>query len=335
MLNIGIAYNLKRESIRPEERESEFDDISTITAIKEAIVALGHHVTLLEADERFYDRLKKQHIDLVFNIAEGLHGESRESHIPAILEMCQIPYTGSGICTQAITLNKSRKKEILGYHKIPTPQFQLFKSKTEKKDPRLKFPLIVKPNAEGSSVGITNASLVFNESQLKKQINYCLTKLKQPVLVESFCPGREFTVSILGNTPPRILPLIEVTFDHLPKHLNPIDSHESKWIYDSPDRKKNPLICPAKIPTVLENRIKSIALKTYQILNCVDLCRMDIRLDAKGVPNVLDVNALPGLTPDPAHNSRFIISSYNAGLTYPQIIQSIVLAAIKRYKLTL
>ncbi len=333
---IGIALNLKK-SLNEKDRfdkYAEFDDLETANAIRLALENTGYEVVLLEADNDFIFSLKESNVDFVFNIAEGIHGESRESHVPAILEMFNIPYSGSGVLTQAITLNKSRKKEILDYYNIRTPKWQVFKSTNQKLKPDMRFPLIVKPDAEGSSIGITNESLVFDIVSLKKQVRKVLKDYDQPALVEEFVTGREFTVSLLGN-PPKVLPIVEVNFNHLPDGIHRFDSWEAKWIFDNPDSPVDPIICPADLKPKLKAQIEKVAKQTFDKLGCVDLARIDIRLDSDGNPHILDVNALPGLMPDPKMNSRFPKSCYAAGMTYDQIIQTILNSALKRYNLLL
>lgn len=333
---IGVAFNLKREAEKGDrpDKYAEFDDLETINAIRMAVENAGYEIVLLEADQDFLVKVRDASVDFVFNIAEGIHGESRESHVPAILEMLNIPYSGSGVLTQAITLNKSRKKEILNYHGIPTPRFQLFRNNHQRLDPNLRFPLIVKPDAEGSSVGIFNDSFVEDLPSLKKQVNKVLRDYDQPALVEEYMDGREFTVSLLGNNGSlKVLPIIEVDFNHLPEGLRRFDSYEAKWIYDNPDNVVDPLICPPDLKPKLKSALEKTAKRTFYTLGCVDFARIDIRLDSGGIPHVLDVNALPGLMPNPKHNSRFIRSCYTLGMTYDEIILSVLNAALKRYNL--
>lgn len=330
---IGFAFNARPSEDTPESDSVtlEYDEIETITAIQKALENVGFEVILLEADESFAERVKASKVEFVFNIAEGKKGESRESHIPAILEMLGIPYSGSGILAQALTLSKTRTKEILDYYKIPTARYQKFYTLNDKLSSKLHFPLIVKPDAEGSSVGITNSSVVHNEKELRNQIGQILNNFRAPVLVEEFCPGTEFTVGILGNNPPVVLPIIQVNFVHLPSWFEKIDSYESKWIFDNADGSVNPLICPAPIKPKLQKQIEEIALKAFEVLGCTDLCRMDIRLDRKGNPMILEVNALPGLNPNPNFHSRFPYACQAAGLKYDEMIVAITNAALKRY----
>lgn len=334
-LRIGLVYNLKRNPGKNERFDtySEFDDLDTIGAIKKAIESGGYDVSLCEADADLVQKLCDLDIDFVFNIAEGLNGGSREAQVPAILDMLSIPYSGSGVLTQALSLDKLRCKEILHHHGIPTPRHQLFRKAKQGFDSILQFPLIVKPNFEGSSKGITNDSLVFNRESLMEQVKYVIKHYNQPALVEEFCEGREFTVGIIGNSPSRLLPIVEITFDHIPAEIHPFDSHEVKWTYDNPESDIDPLICPAPLLPKLRSMIEKIALDTFLALGCDDFCRIDIRLDSNGIPNVLDVNALPGLIPDPRQNSRFPRACFTAGMTYDEMILTMLEAGLKRNRL--
>lgn len=332
---IGFAYNARPDVNTPSSNSValEYDEIETIEAIHAALISAGLEVELLPVNQDFFESLKTHPVDFVFNIAEGIRGESRESHIPAIMEMYGIPYTGSGVLTQALTLSKSRTKEILGYNRIPTPKYQLFRSATDLLDSQMKFPLIVKPDAQGSSAGIINDSVVHNIQNLRTQVKRILKEFGSPVLVEEYCPGKEFTVGIIGNDPPIVLPVIEVNFDHLPSGYAKIDSYESKWKFDVPGMGVVPLTCPAKISRRLQRKIIKIALDTYRVLDCVDFCRMDIRVDKRGAPNVLEINALPGLNPNPDFHSRFPYACEVAGLSYKDMILNILHAALKRYRI--
>lgn len=332
-MRIGLTYNLLPEkNIKLKTDEfAEFDDISTIQAIKSALESDGHEVIMIEAKEDAYEKIKNSKLDFVFNFAEGIHGNSRESHIPAMLEMLKIPYTGSDILTLSIALDKARTKEVLCYYNIPTSNFQLFKSANEPLNKKLHFPLFVKPNAEGSSKGITGKSLVHNEKELRERVDFIINRYSQPALVEEFLDGREFTVSVLGNNPPRVLPIVEVVFDNLPNDVPKFDCFEVKWIFDSPDSGIETVVCPAKIDKKLENKIKEIASNTFKVLNCKDFCRIDMRLDKNNVPNVIEVNPIAGLIPDPKENSRFPKACYTADMTFNEIILSILNAAIERY----
>jgi D-alanine-D-alanine ligase len=340
-MKIAFLYNIKliAPSLTNEEAQiyAEFDSPETIEGLKKAIEANNHTVHMIEANQDAYIKLKelkeKNEIDLVFNIAEGLYGESREGQIPSMLEMLQIPYTGSGPLNLAVTLDKARTKEILSYYKIPNAKFQVFSLVNEKLN-GLKFPIIVKPISEGSSKGIMDNNVVKNKEELTKKIKEIIEKYNQKAIVEEFLNGREFTVGLIEDiNGPRVLPIIEVKFDELPKNMNKIDSYEAKWFYDDPSKGMDPLVCPAKIDKKLEEKIKKVSLDTYKVLNCKDFARLDIRLDKKGIPNVLEINSLPGLIPDPKENSRFPRAARAAGIEFNKLIGMLIDSAKRRYNI--
>ena len=338
-MNITFTFNIRhsKPSLRNKRaiEEAEFDTIETIKGIAEALKKLGHKVFLIEADEKAFLKFKslKSKTDLVFNVAEGIFGEDREAHIPAILEMLQIPYVGSKPITQAICLNKAMTKEVLLYHGIPTANFQLFKTGQEKLKKDLKFPLIIKPNHEGSSKGIFQNSFVKKEKELRKKVKEVIKNLRQSALAEEFLDGREFTVALLGNNPVEVLPPIELNFSALPKNLIPMDSYEVKWLVDNPESDVETVICPAKIEKKLWQEIKEISLKTKEALEILDWCRIDLRLNKRGVPNILEINQIPGIIPEPKENSRFPLAARAAGYTYEQMLDKIIKSACKRYNI--
>lgn len=338
-MNIVFTFNVRHVkpslNLKQAMDEAEFDEPSTIKGIAQALKNLGHKVFLIEADEKAFLKFKtlKSKTDLVFNIAEGIFGEDREAHIPAILEMLQIPYVGSKPLTQAICLNKAMTKEVLLYHGIPTANFQLFKTGQEKLKKDLKFPLIIKPNHEGSSKGIFQNSFVKKEKELRKRVKEVIKNLRQPALAEEFLDGREFTVALLGNNPVEVLPPIELNFSALPKNLIPMDSYEVKWLVDNPESDIETVICPAKIEKKFWQEIKEISLKTKEVLEILDWCRIDLRLNKRGVPNVLEINQIPGIIPDPTENSRFPLAARKAGYTYEEMLDKIIKSACKRYNI--
>ena len=338
-MRIALVFNVRHTgpslSNKQAMEEAEFDTKETIQGITAALKKCGHKVILIEADENAYLKLKKlkSKIDLVFNIAEGLHGADRECQLPAMLEMLELPYVGSKPLTQAVCLSKARTKEILKYYGVPTPDFQLFKTGREKMK-NLKFPLIVKPNFEGSSKGIFNDCFVENKNELKKKVKQIISKFKQPALAEEFLPGREFTIGLIGNDPVEILPLVEIDFSAYPKNLHPMESYEAKWIVDNPDSKVKTVICPAKTDSKLSKRIKETCRNAKEALGILDWCRMDLRLDKKGVPNILEVNQIPGIIPDPKENSRLPLAARAKGYQFYELLGKIIKSAQLRYKKT-
>lgn len=295
---------------------------------------LFHDVTLIEADNNAFEKFKKLQPDLVFNVAECANGISREAQIPAMLDMLQIPYTGSDPLTLATCLDKARTKEVLSYYNIPTAKFLLIESISDLKNFDLRFPVIVKPVAEGSGKGIFNSSLLYSLDKLKENLTNNLQSYNQPFLVEEFLPGREFTVAIIGNgEDAEVLPIVEINLSELPKELAPIYSYEAKWIVDTRDNPLNIFSCPAHIDASLQEKITNIALRTYKVLRCRDWSRIDIRLDANGEPNIIEINPLPGILPDPKDNSCFPKAARSSGLSYEEMINKVLFTAARRYSL--
>jgi D-alanine-D-alanine ligase len=313
---------------------AEWDSVETITAVKSALER-HHTVSLVEADRFAFAKLATLKPDFVFNMAEGWSGPSREAQIPVLLELLEIPYTGSDPLTLCICLDKSRTKEVLFANGIPTPPFTVVSVKDELHDVHLNYPLIVKPLYEGSSKGIFDSSVVRTPQQLETEALRVIESYRQPALIEEFLPGREFTVALLGNGRNlRVLPIIESKFDHLPSHASPINSFEAKWLWDTIDRPMDVMECPANISPSLQTEIEKLCRQVFDVLRCRDWCRIDLRLDAQGVPNILEVNPIPGVLPNPEEHSFFPTASAAAGLSYDDMINGVVSAALPRYKLS-
>jgi len=309
---------------------AEWDTFETIDAVRAALAEF-HHVTLIEADENAYGKLQSHRPDIVFNIAEGFNGVSREAQIPAMLEMLNIPYTGSDPLTLAVCLDKSRAKEILSYHRIPTPNFAVINDIRDLRNISVVFPLIVKPLHEGSSKGIYNSSLARDNKELEREVDDILERYHEPVLVEEYLDGREFTVAVLGNGRDlTVLPIVEIKFDTLPQGVNPIYSYEAKWIWDRSDAPLDIFACPANISLELRNEIESICKKAFDVLRCRDWCRIDVRSDSKGRPHIIELNPLPGILPNPQDNSCFPKAARAGGFPYNKLIQSVLFLAAQR-----
>lgn len=350
-MNVALTFNVKPEGgafieelspiqniagTQPQKSTdtfAEWDTWETINAVKEAIETF-HSVDLIEADHNAYEKLKESNCDIVFNIAEGFNGLSREAQIPAILDMLNIPYSGSDPLTLSICLDKARTKEILSYYKIPNAKFLVIEQSEQLINIRLDFPLIVKPIGEGSSKGIYSSSFVNNKKELILETERILDEYNQPALIEEFLPGREFTVAIIGNNRnAEVLPIVEISYKDFPEDFIPIYSYEAKWILDTREKPLNVFSCPAKLDPVLENRIKKTALNTFQVLRCRDWARIDIRLDKNNSPNVIEINPLPGILPNPVDNSCFPKAARTVGLSYTEMINKVLYVAAKRYNL--
>ena len=346
----GAATATALAAAQSSDEFAEWDSPETLDAVAGALAALGE-VVRLEATADFPQRLREERPDIVFNIAEGLHGVCREAHVPAICEFFGVPYSGSDPLTLAICLDKARTKEVLAYHGVPTAAFALVESTGEiaalrarirsvhhvtpahvvPSERPLHLPLFVKPVHEGSSKGITEKNLCRSLQELEQQIEFLLATYAQPVLVEEFLPGDEFTCAILGNgANATVLPLVGMNFAALPSGALPIYGFEAKWLWDRPENPLEIFSCPAPISDAKRRAIESVVLRAYRVLGCRDWSRIDVRLDAGGVPNVVEVNPLPGILPNPADNSCFPKAARAAGLSYDELIQSCLRHAAER-----
>ncbi len=350
-MNVVVTYNLKPESdtsykeLSPVQTNNvtqteyaidtfaEWDTWETINALREAI-EVYHDVIMINANENAFEKFKKAKPDIVFNIAEGINCLSRESQIPAMLDMLQIPFTGSDALTLGICLDKSRTKEILSYHKIPTPKFFVVDNYNIPINHSFNFPLIVKPKSEGSSRGIFSSSLVRHNDELLTEIKRVIDEYDQPALIEEYLPGREFTVSVIGNdSETKVLPLVEIRYDKFPEDVEHLYSYEAKWILDTKESDFDVFECPASLVEELKKNIEETVLQTFKVLDCKDWSRIDVRLDKDGIPNIIEINPLPGIMPDPNENSSFPKAARVAGIDYNQMIQGVLYAACKRHNL--
>lgn len=363
-MKIALVYNgITRDILLqgPLDRTAELDSPHTIATLREAIAVHGHEVLLVEANEEAYERLRTSGVELVFNVAEGIRGADREAQIPAMLEMLGLPYTGSGPLSLALCLHKGKTKEILSWYGIPTPAFQVLTHPHEPLSEVLTFPLIVKLLHEGSSMGLSYDSVVETLSALVRRVTYLMQTYTQPVLVEQFIDGREFTVPILGNTPPQTLPVIEVQFKG-PRNITlfqPDDDVLRMLARAHGQRLATPLefrlsadqeralvhtedggvveipvalttsVCPADIPAVLTAALQDTALRAFRALECRDWCRVDMRVGADGIPQVLELNPIAGLDP----TCWFPRSARVAGMDYPTLMQTLIDIACRRYSL--
>ena len=311
---------------------AEWDAPATIAAVEAALSRLGT-VVRLEATEDFPERLRQTRPDIVFNIAEGFRGVNREAHVPAICEFFGIPYSGSDPFTLTLCLDKAKAKETLAFHGIPTPRFAVVETLADidSRTADLELPLFVKPLHEGSSKGITDSNLCWDRDHLVKQTKFLLENYVQPVLVEEYLPGQEFTCAVLGNgDEAAVMPIVGMNFDALPKGALPIYSFDAKFVWDRPEKPLEIFQCPARITKALQASIERVTLDAFRVLGCRDWARIDVRLDAAGNPNVLEVNPLPGILPDPADNSCLPKAARAAGIGYDELIQSCLKYAAAR-----
>jgi D-alanine-D-alanine ligase len=325
-LRIGFTYNVKRVATKGgNDTEAEYDAPETIDAIREALESYGHVVIPLEATAELPRQLTESPVDLVFNIAEGVSGRNREAVVPALCELMGIPYTGSDAATLSIALDKALSKRVLREHGILTPEFQVMESGRERLSPKLKFPLIVKPNQEGSSKGVSaHVSVCDNEEALRAVVRDLLERYRQPALIEDYIAGREFTVGLLGDKRPRALPPMEIVFrdrgNERPVYDYQIKQEWEKHVYYE---------CPAKLTPAELKGIERVCKETFDALDCRDVARVDLRVNAKGDIYVLEVNPLPGLTPD---YSDLCLIAKAANIEYRALIGEILAGGLKRLR---
>lgn len=339
-MRIGLAYNEKpaqRAAGEPPNTNDayvEWDEPGTIEAVAHALAPLGD-VIRLEADAFFPQKLALARPDILFNMAEGLRGPCREAHVPAICEYMGVPYTGSDPLTLALALHKGRAKEVLAFRGVATAPFAVIENPADLAHLKLPFPLFVKPIAEGSSKGIFTNNLCDTPEQLLERVLFLLQEYRQAVLVETYLPGPEFTVAILGNgAAAHCLPVVGIDFSALPEGAPPVYGYEAKWVWDTTERPLPIFECPANVPEELYRRLEAAALEAYRALGCRDWCRVDLRLDDFRIPNVVELNPLPGVIPDPRMNSCFPKAARAAGMSYDDLIRTVVRIAGERLGIT-
>jgi len=331
-MRIGITYNLKDElspdAIIDSEFCEEYDNRNTISALCNVFEKNGHEVVKLGGDAKVAEKIKEEKIDFVFNIAEGCHGRNRESHIPSILEMLNVPYSGSDPLTMGLTLDKLMTKKIALQAGIPTPRYKGVKTMKDLvvMEGKLQYPLVTKPAWEGSSKGIYDSSKVFTRKELEISVKSLLEKYPdQPILVEEYIEGREITVGVMGNESPEILGLMEIA-----SKKNPGGD-----VFYSLETKRNwrelvEYLSPPNLSRIFDNHIRYRALTAFKEFGCRDVARIDFRISEKyNKLFMLEVNPLPGLSPEYAD---LVIMAKSRGISYEELILSILRHALLRYK---
>lgn len=328
-LRVALIHNLKpshRREETPPDYYSECDSPKTVSGIVKALESQGHTVLPVEADRNLPQWLAQHPVDLAFNIAEGFCGQAREARVPALLELLGIPYTGSGVLALALALDKCRSKQVFLAAGVPTPKFQLFHSAQQPPEPRLHYPLIVKPNCEGSAKGIWASSVVQEEEALRAQVKKVMALYHQEALVEEFIEGTELTVGLLGKD--QLLPVLEIDFSDCQPSGESFYSWRMKEFQGNKEMFLNPKFwCPARLDAAATQAVQQVALKAAKALGTRDLARVDIRLSCDGIPYVLEVNPLPGLDPE---ESNFPIMAQAAGIPYAKLICGLVASALAR-----
>lgn len=326
-LKVGFTFNVKRvapDLAGEQDEEAEYDSPKTLQAIREAIASYGHDVVDLEATQDLPLQLASTPVDVVFNIAEGFKGRSRESQVPSLLELLDIPYTGSDPAALSVSLDKAVAKRMVRTHGILTPGYLVLNTGKERLPRELGFPLLVKPVAEGTSKGVTRKSIVRDEGELREVARDLISKYRQPALAEQYISGREFTVGLLGERRPKVLPPMEIVFLD-GSDPTPVYSFEMKQ--DWSDRIRYEV--PAKLSEREVDRLERAAREVFAVLGCRDVARIDFRIDAEGRIFFIECNPLPGLTPG---WSDLVLIAQAAGIEYRPLIGEILSFAIRRYQ---
>lgn len=343
---IALVANLvdgfERKPDDPIDAGAEFDRQQTIDAITAALEAEGHYVYLLEANGSLPEALMNLRPHICFNIAEGIHGDGREAQVPALCELLGIPYTASQVVANAISLNKTMTKRIWQQMGLPTAPYYEFTSLEDVAHAELHFPLFAKPAREGTGMGIDNKSIINNYEELIDRINWLLTSYHQPVLVEEYLPGREFTVGFIGNRGnptyrrrPDLygadgyhwFPILEI--DTLSSVSPTIYGHDAKSLDIGVEGAPN-YICPARISASLHARLIDLTRRAAEAIEVRDVSRVDFRIGADGEPYILEINTLPGLNP---MLSDLCIMAAAEGISHQTLISEILYLAAERYHL--
>jgi D-alanine-D-alanine ligase len=325
-ITIGLTYDLRSAYLAEgfsEEETAEFDRDDTIAAIESTIRSLGYATERIGHSRQLAAALVAgRRWDLVFNIAEGMHGIGREAQVPALLDMYRIPYTFSDPLVMSLTLHKGMTKRVIRDAGVPTADFRVVETPEDVRAVTFSPPYFVKPVAEGTGKGVTPQSIVHDKTDLAAACSRLIETFRQPVIIEPYLPGREFTTGIIGTGPAaRVLGTIEV---HLLDTAEPgVYSYVNKEECES--RVRYRLVSPADDPVVAET--ERVALAAWHALGCRDAGRLDLRCDAKGHPQFIEVNPLAGIHPD--HSDLPIICNH-LGVSYRKLIGWIIDSAIAR-----
>lgn len=324
-MKIGLTYDLRQEYLVQgfsEEETAEFDRQDTIQAIESVLQDFGF---ITDPIGNIFSLTKRiaggQSWDLVFNIAEGLKGYAREAQVPALLEAFNIPYTFSDPLVLSLSLHKAMAKRVIRDLGIPTPDFFLVETLSDVSQVNLPFPLFAKPVAEGTGKGISPSSKIENRQDLENVCQKLLITYNQPVLIETFLPGREFTVGLLGTgKDAEAIGTLEIVLRD--------QAEPTVYSYINKERCED-LVEYRKINEPLTDKAQKIALAVWQGLGCRDAGRVDLKIDVQGIPNVIEVNPLAGLHPN---HSDLPILCKSVGISYHQLIERIMSSALKRAK---
>ena len=322
---IGIIYNLKQEiEEQTPDAQAEYDSFDTVCAIRDALTEGGARVTLFEAGPKLPERLTKDPVDMVFNIAEGFHGRGREAQIPGLLGVLGIPYTGSDETALCVALDKAMTKRLLLSYRIRSPRSAVIEPGMPIRAAGLHYPIIVKPNAEGSSKGIFELSIAETPSELRALVKRGLGLYRTAMLAEEYIDGREFTVGILGNgADALVFRPMEIIFKRDTQGAYRIYSYGVKQDYKNYIHYE----CPAALEPEKEAELIRTARRVFQALGCRDSARIDFRLGKDGKLYFIEINPLPGLTPG---YSDYPMLAEFCGVSYGELVRGILRAGAAR-----
>ncbi|MFA6771141.1 MAG: D-alanine--D-alanine ligase [Dehalococcoidales bacterium] len=327
---VGLAYDLKDTLAVtpgcPEDIAEEYDSVETVNLITASLSSLGHTVLHLGGGTGFLHNICSiTDIDIVFNISEGRGNHpGREAQVPSVLEMCNIPYTGSPPQCLSICLNKPLTKQILAASGIITPKWIIIKNEKDLDSIQwegLRFPLVAKPAHEGSSIGIHSKSVAYDVNEVKMICESLINSYNQEVMLEEYIHGEEVTVGIVGFETPQVLGIMGI---------KPKANHDMFMYSIEVKRDYVNLVdyeCPSLLPEDVLDNIKNISLKTFNILGCRDMARLDFRVDINGTPYFIEINPLPGL----GNHSDLVIMSDLLGIKHRKLIDMILSSACQRY----
>jgi len=298
MPKVLLLYNAPVLPGDHPDAESERDLLHTVESVHQALLHVNHQVTTLgltDSPEHLLHSVRTIQPDVVFNLFEGFGTRpASEYHVAGLLNWLSVPYTGCPVEAMVLGRDKVRTKQLLRGAGLPTAEFIVVNDATNV--PLLQsWPVIVKPAGTDASIGIDQGSVVSNEASLRKQVDSVLQRYGSPVLVETYLPGPEFNVGVIESPELRALPIAEMVYTPQPGVQWPIVSYASKWETGSAEDLAMQPRCPAQIADALRVRLQDIALAAFQLIGCKDVARIDCRLDAGGVPNILEVNPNPDL----------------------------------------
>lgn len=326
-MRIGIAFDLRSDQTAraggPDDLLEEYDSPETVEALASALGERGHAAVLLGGGRRFVERILADPPDLVFTIAEGAGTRSREAHVPAACEMLGVPCTHSDPLTLCVTLDKAAAKKLVAADGVATPRFTVVEDEAAAARLEFELPAIVKPNQEGSSMGVRLTSRVRTPEELRREARRVVHDYGEPALVEEFLSGTEMTIGILGNgSAARVVGAMEIA----PRVARPDEFVYSLEVKRDWERQVEYYV-PPRVPAVTLRAAEQCALAAYRSLGCRDVARIDVRLDAHGTPKFLEANPLPGMNP---RTGDLCILAARSGLAYVDLVDGIVRSALAR-----